>query len=85
MNKMKEKKFYGKIENSLSNFPINGFAKLGLIKERKKIEALRKYINSKKVLSKNIFYSSEEEFMKKGRWEKYAPGTNHNFLENILY
>ena len=83
MNKMKEKKFYDKIENSISNFPINGFAKLGCIKERKKIEALRKYINSKKVLSKNIFYSSEEEFMKKGRWEKYAPGTNHNFLENI--
>ena len=72
MNKMKEKKFYDKIENSISNFPINGFAKLGCIKERKKIEALRKYINSKKVLSKNIFYSSEAEFMKKGRWEKYA-------------
>ena len=65
MKEMSKKGVLNKVENSILNFPITGFAKLGLIKEKKKIEVLRKYINSKKILSKNIFYSSEKEFMKK--------------------
>lgn len=84
MNKINEKKKSNtKIEDSILNFPLTGFAKLGLIKEKKKIESLRHYINSKRVLNKSIFYSSQKEFLRKGRWEKYAPGKNHNFLENI--
>ena len=84
MNKINDKKKSNtKIEDSILNFPLTGFAKLGLIKEKKKIESLRHYINSKRVLNKSIFYSSQKEFLDEGRWEKYAPGKNHNFLENI--
>ena len=83
MNKILKGKINKKIEKSILGFPLSGFAKLGLIKEKKKIVTLRNYINSNRLLNKSIFYSSQKEFLKKGRWEKYAPGKNHNFLENI--
>ena len=40
-----------------------------------------KRISNLRKLDKKIFYSSEKEFMKKGRFSKYSPGTNeHNLL-----
>lgn len=68
---------------SLKYFPYLGFAKLGQIREKKKLEELRNFINISRPLNKKIFYSSKEEFIKEGRWKKYAPGQGHNFLEKI--
>ena len=69
--------------SSIKYFRELGFAKLGILREKKKIEELRNLINTKRPLKKSIFYSSHREFLQKGRWIKYAPGDGHNFLEHL--
>ncbi len=76
-------KIQPKLSSNIKNFPSMGFAKLGIIKEEKKIIELRKIINEKRPLNKKIFYSTKKEFVDEGRWTKYAPGSGHNFLENL--
>ena len=76
-------KIQPKLSSNIRNFPSMGFAKLGIIKEEKKIRELRRIINEKRPLNKKIFYSTKKEFVDEGRWTKYAPGSGHNFLENL--
>lgn len=66
---------------SLESFPEAGFADLGTFLDPEKSQALRAQINRDHPLTPAIFYDSVEEFEKKGRWERYAPGrTDHNYL-----
>ena len=71
-----------KIKNINSKkFEINGFCNFGKIIDSKKCKNLEKRISSLRKLDKNIFYKSEKDFVKKGRYYKYAPGSqNHNLL-----
>jgi len=63
------------------NFEKKGFCNFGKIINSKKCKKLQKKISKLRKLDKNIFYKTEKEFKKKGRFYKYAPGSNdHNFL-----
>lgn len=69
------------IDFDLSNYPENGCANLGAILDADACRRLREWINVRRPVDKNIFYSSEAEFKEKGRWQNYAPGrTSHNLL-----
>lgn len=68
-------------KNEIDFFPERGCADLGNLLDVEKCTALRKWIDDRRPLRKDIFYSTEEEFQVLGRWEKYAPGTkDHNLL-----
>lgn len=63
------------------NYPENGCADLGRILDPLACAELRKWIDARRPISKDIFYSSEAEFKAKGRWKNYAPGRDsHNLL-----
>lgn len=67
--------------NKNKKFEINGFCNFGRIIDSKKCKILQKKISNLRKLNKNIFYRSEKDFKKKGRYFKYAPGSqNHNLL-----
>ena len=64
-----------------SFFRKTGFYNFGSVLNKKKCLEIQKRISNLRKLDKKIFYSSEKEFMKKGRFSKYSPGTNeHNLL-----
>ena len=63
------------------NFPENGFSSAGVILNKNKCQKLRDFINSNRPVKKSIFYQSEDDFKNLGRFENYAPGPGHNFLE----
>ncbi len=65
----------------MNNFQKTGFWNFGKIIDTKSCLELQKKIRKLRKLNKNIFYKSEKEFLKKGRFYKYAPGVNdHNLL-----
>ena len=74
-----------KTELCVNNFPQNGFCKASKKLDKKSCLQLRNFIDSKRPISNNIFYKSEEEFKLKGRYNNYAPGVGHNFLENCNF
>ena len=62
-------------------FEVNGFCNFGKIISPKKCKNLNYKISKLRKLDKNIFYKSEKDFLKKGRYFKYAPGAKeHNLL-----
>ena len=69
------------IDYGIDNYPENGCADLGSLLDPEACSELREWINLRRPLSKDIFYSSEEEFKRCGRWQNYAPGReDHNLL-----
>jgi len=68
---------------SLNSFPGLGYADLGVILDRNKCTELRNLININRPVSRKIFYKNKKDFKNNGRWEKYAPGVGHNFIENM--
>ena len=65
----------------INSFRKTGFYNFGSVLNKKKCLEIQKRISNLRKLDKKIFYSSEKEFMKKGRFSKYSPGTNeHNLL-----
>lgn len=65
----------------LEQLPKSGFAEIGSILDKGKSLELRDWIDDKRPLTNGIFYETEEEFNKHGRWNNYAPGRNdHNLL-----
>jgi hypothetical protein len=68
------------------NYSANKFSELGYCNFKKifnsqKCKELSKKIFNLRKLNKNIFYSSEAEFKKKGRYYNYSPGVDaHNLL-----
>ena len=65
----------------ISSFRKTGFHNFGSILNRKKCLEIQDRISKLRKLDRKIFYSSEKEFNKKGRFSKYSPGTNeHNLL-----
>lgn len=70
-----------KIDFDVSNYPENGCVDFGEILDPAACSHLREWINVRRPVNRDIFYSSEEEFRQKGRWVNYAPGrTSHNLL-----
>jgi len=68
-------------DSILENFPDNGYADLGTVLYSNDCVQLRSLLNTARPLSKDIFYSTQEEFNNKGRWHHYAPGRDsHNVL-----
>ena len=64
-----------------NNFVKTGYSYLGKIISSKKCKELKNRIQRLRKLNKNIFYRSEKEFKKKGRFHRFAPGINeHNLL-----
>jgi len=55
-------------------FDSEGYYNFGSIFDKKKCKNLREEIKKLRKLNKNIFYKSENEFKKKGRYTKYSPG-----------
>jgi hypothetical protein len=69
------------INHDLEQLPKSGFAEIGSILDKGKSLELRDWIDDKRPLTNGIFYETEEEFNKHGRWNNYAPGRNdHNLL-----
>ena len=64
-----------------NNFTTSGFMNFGSILNKKKSKLLQKQIQNLRNLNKNIFYKSEKDFKKKGRYFRFSPGINdHNLL-----
>lgn len=69
------------INLDLELLPKFGLAEIGSILDTEKSLELRDWIDHKRPLTNGIFYETEEEFNKHGRWNNYAPGRNdHNLL-----
>ena len=66
----------------INSFPENGFANAGKILDQDLCYKLRSFINKNRPINNKIFYKTEMEFQKKGRYKNYAPGIGHNFIEN---
>ncbi len=71
---------------NINQFPVesfhkNGFANVGPILDKKKCKVLRDFIDSHRPVEEKIFYKTENDFNKKGRYYNYAPGKGNNFLE----
>ena len=64
-----------------ADFSENGYSNAGTILNKKKCQNLRDFINSYRPVKKSIFYQSEKDFKRSGRYKNYAPGPGHNFLE----
>ena len=63
---------------------LDGFYNFGKILDEKKCLELKKYINKHRPCNKKIFYKSENEFKKKGRFTNYSPGEKeHNAIYNL--
>ncbi len=67
----------------LKQFSEKGCANLGEILDKKKCHDLRSFINENRPINSDIFYKDKQDFIKNGRWHKYAPGIGHNFIDNI--
>ena len=66
---------------SWRDFEKKGFCNFGKIINSRNCLNLQKKISKLRKLDKNIFYKTENEFNKKGRYHKYAPGSkDHNLL-----
>jgi len=62
-------------------FPKLGYCDFGRIISREKCLKLKNKIKKLRKLDKKLFYRTEKEFLKKGRYYRYAPGsTEHNLL-----
>lgn len=72
-----------KSDISLESFPDKGFANLGTILNKNKCNELRSFIDKNRPVNNKIFYKNKNDFIKNGRWKKYAPGLGHNFIENM--
>ena len=68
---------------SINNFHQLGCENLGVILDKNKCFELRSLIDKNRPLDSKIFYKNKDDFIKHGRWEKYAPGLGHNFIENM--
>mgnify|MGYP001328745496 CR=1 FL=1 len=66
---------------SVESFQKNGFAYSGRILDKKLCKKLRDFINKNRPVKSDIFYKSEQDFKRKGRYYNYAPGKGNNFLE----
>ena len=65
----------------LKDFDKKGFFNFGKIINEKKCKNLKKKISKLRKLDKNIFYKTENDFNKHGRYSRYAPGAeDHNLL-----
>ena len=65
-------------------YVLDGFYDFGKILDEKKCLVLKKYINKHRPCSKKIFYKTENEFKKKGRYKNYSPGEkDHNAIYNL--
>ena len=64
-----------------NQFPKLGYFDFGQIINSKECKKLKNRIKKLRRLDKKIFYRSEKEFLKKGRYYRYAPGSSeHNLL-----
>ena len=64
-----------------NDFRHTGYSYFGKIINQKKRKELKYKIEKLRKLDKNIFYKTENEFKKKGRYFKFAPGIQeHNLL-----
>ena len=62
-------------------FPKSGYCNFGKILNSKECRKLKNKINKIRGLNKNLFYKTEAEFLKKGRYFRYSPGaSDHNIL-----
>ena len=69
------------INLDIEQLPKLGFAEIGSILDIEKSLELRDWIDHKRPLTNGIFYETEEEFNRHGRWNNYAPERNdHNLL-----
>jgi len=67
-----------------SKFLGEGFYDFGSVLNKKKCFELKKLINKNRPCSKNIFYKSKKEYLKKGKFKNYSPGTaDHNAIYNL--
>ena len=67
-----------------STFLKKGFYDFGSILNEQRCFELRKLINKNRPCNKNIFYKSKKEFLKKGKFTNYSPGTlDHNAIYNL--
>ena len=80
---MNERLINKKLQLPLKKFPEMGCANLGVMLDKTECRNLRNLINEKRPINPDIFYQNKEEFIKNGRWHKYAPGVGHNFIENM--
>ena len=65
----------------IKSFRKTGFHNFGSILNRKKCLELQDKISKLRKLDRKIFYTTEKEFNKNGRFVKYSPGINeHNLL-----
>tara|TARA_B100000787_G_C16176775_1_gene289476 strand:+ start:557 stop:1507 length:951 start_codon:yes stop_codon:yes gene_type:complete len=67
-----------------SKFLEEGFYDFGSVLDKKKCSELQKFIDKNRPCNKNIFYTSKKEFLKKGKFKNYSPGTiDHNAIYNL--
>ncbi len=71
------------VDLSLDRYPDNGCAVVGAILDRAKCKSLRDWLSRARPLTAEMFYQSEADFEKHGRWHRYAPGPGHNVLEGL--
>lgn len=69
------------LDLGIERFPDYGCASHGTLFDSKKASELRRWIDTRRPVNRDIFYKTREEFEEKGRWQRYAPGTkDHNLL-----
>ena len=67
-----------------SKFLEEGFYDFGSVLDKKRCSELKKLIDKNRPCNKNIFYKSKKEFLKKGKFQNYSPGTvDHNAIYNL--
>ena len=65
-------------------FLKDGFYDFGSILNKKKCLELKKFIDLNRPCTKNIFYKNKKEFIKKGKFKNYSPGTlDYNAIYNL--
>ena len=65
-------------------FLKDGFYDFGSILNKKKCLELKKFIDVNRPCTKNIFYKNKKEFLKKGKFKNYSPGTfDYNAIYNL--
>ena len=70
---------------NISNFATEGVINFGSIINKKKCTILRNQINNLRPCNRKIFFSSFDEFKKKGRFTKYSPGGSFNALTSLNF
>jgi len=70
-------------KKKISNqFLQEGFYDFGSVLNKSKCLELKRFINKHRPCNKDIFYKNKKEFLKKGKFKNYSPGT-HDY--NAIY